>query len=187
MVMHNVANQLGNWRAVPESLYSGDGLPNWLEHSVLGSAIDVVALPLTITEGCDFYGYDLGEGGQQLAVGVAQPLSIIGFPFGITGGGAFGVWVQGTIATELDVDWNGLPAFLIDSRTRQGQSGSPVIAFHAGGAATLVGGMTVVGQGQLEKFMGVYSGRINAESDLGIVWKKAVVVDLVERGVPGTP
>jgi hypothetical protein len=187
MVMHNVANQLGNWRPVSERLYSTDGSPNWLEHSVFGPAIDVVALPLTITEGFDFYSYGLGEEGHQLAVGVAQPLSIVGFPFGITGGGAFGVWVQGTIATELEVDWNGLPAFLIDSRTRQGQSGSPVIAFHSGGAATLVGGTTALGLGKVEKFMGVYSGRINAESDLGIVWKKSVMLDLVERGVSGTP
>jgi len=71
---------------------------------------------------------------------VTSGLSIVGFPFGITGGGGLGVWVQGTIATEPSLDFDGMPRFLIDSRTRPGQSGSPVLAYHAGGALPMQGG-----------------------------------------------
>lgn len=30
------------------------------------------------------------------------------------------------------------------------------------------------------KFLGIYSGRINSESDLGIVWKASAIKELVQ-------
>jgi hypothetical protein len=35
-------------------------------------------------------------------------------------------------------------------------------------------------------FVGVYSGRINEQSDLGLVWKAAAVREIVEGGVRAT-
>jgi hypothetical protein len=185
-VLHHVAGRLGQWTAASELLYGADGGPKWLEHPLHGPNVDVVALPLTATAGFDFYGYDLWGADQPIAVGVTKSLFVIGFPFAITGGGALGVWVQGTVATEPQIDWQGVPAFLIDSRTRLGQSGSPVIAFHTGGAVAMEGGGTVLSTGQQERFVGVYSGRINSESDLGIVWKKTAVMEIIEGGRAGT-
>jgi hypothetical protein len=183
-VMQNNAGQPLSWHPVSETLYTQDGAPRWLEHPVHGGKVDVVALPLVITEGIEFYSYDPWSEAQQLVSGVSQPLFIIGFPFGVTGGGALGVWVQGTVATEAGIDWQGLPAFLVDSRTRSGQSGSPVIAFHSGGGAAAFenGGIAIATGQTYESFKGVYSGRINKESDLGIVWKKTAVVEIVEGG-----
>ena len=132
-----------------------------------------------------FYSYDPWSTGPAAAFGVGRPLSIIGFPFGITGGGALGVWVQGTVATEPGVNFDDLPCFLIDSRTRPGQSGSPVIAYHAGGGVLMEDGSTAFMGGPVERFLGVYSGRISDQSDLGFVWKEEVVRDIVERGVKG--
>lgn len=83
------------------------------------------------------------------------------------------MWVQGTIATEPELDFDGLPRFLIDSRTRQGQSGSPVLAYYSGGAVPMADGSTAIMGGPMEQFLGVYSGRINDQSDLGYVWKPA--------------
>jgi hypothetical protein len=183
--MHHVAGKPGEWMQATEPLYER-GVPKWFEHPAYGPAVDVVVLPLTVTDGFDFHGYDLWATDPQLAVGVARPLFIIGFPFGITGGGGLGVWVQGTVATEPDIDWHDNPAFLIDSRTRPGQSGSPVIAFHTGGAAAIEGGGTIINTEPMERFVGVYSGRINSESDLGIVWKKSAVVEIVEGNRVGT-
>jgi hypothetical protein len=34
--------------------------------------------------------------------------------------------------------------------------------------------------GPATKFLGIYSGRVNAESDLGIVWKASAIKELVE-------
>ena len=39
------------------------------------------------------------------------------------------IWTRGTIASEYQLDHDGLLLFLIHSRTRQGQSGSPVVFF----------------------------------------------------------
>lgn len=47
-------------------------------------------------------------------------------------------------------------------------------------------GSTAVLAGPLEQFVGVYSGRISDESDLGFVWKATVVREVVDSGVPGS-
>jgi hypothetical protein len=186
VVMHNQAGALGCWVPRTEPLYGASGDPRWLEHPTHRRAVDVVALELTQLDDVDIYAHDPWSAGPGLAMGVTTGLSIIGFPFGITGGGGLGVWVQGTVATEPDLDFEGLPRFLIDSRTRPGQSGSPVVAYHAGGAVPMKDGGTAVFGGPVEEFVGVYSGRISDQSDLGFVWKAAAVRDTVERGVRGS-
>lgn len=179
VVAQNVAGKLGNWELKPEDLNDADGNSRWLEHPVHGRKVDVVALPLENTTGVDLHSYDPWAEGLDVALGVSRGLSIIGFPFGLTGGGAFGIWVQGTIATEPEIDFEGLPSFLIDSRTRQGQSGSPVIFYSDGGMVPMADGSTAITGGEVTKLMGVYSGRINAQSDLGIVWKASVIADIL--------
>jgi hypothetical protein len=99
-VVHNVAGQLGQWAPKFEPLYDDSGDPLWLEHPAHGRKVDVVALPLTQTNGVDLYAYELGDPAQLILLRPAGGVSIIGFPFGMTGGGAIGIWVQGTIATE---------------------------------------------------------------------------------------
>ena len=83
-------------------------------------------------------------------------------------------------APHTALDWENLPRFLIDSRTRSGQSGSPVIAYSDGGAVPMADGSLAFMSGPMEQFFGVYSGRINAESDLGVVWKAQVVREVIE-------
>lgn len=184
-IAHNVAGQLGTWEWKHEPLYDHNGEPLWFEHPSHGRRVDVVALPLTDVSGMDVYPYDPASMGPGLAFGVGGFVTIVGFPFGITGGGAFGVWVQGAVATEPAIDFNDLPAFLVDSRTRQGQSGSPVLIYSSGGAVAMEDGSTAVIGGPAERFLGVYSGRITAESDLGIVWKAQAVVEIIDGRQPG--
>jgi len=183
LVMQNRAGQLGAWLPAPEALYDDNGFPLWLEHPE-HPEWDVVALPLKTTEGLDFYPHDPWEK-AFMVVSVTDPLSIVGYPFGVTGGGFFGVFTRGFIATEPILDWNNLPVFLIDSRTRSGQSGSPVIEFSPhGGVHHTAQGLTISG-GTVEHFFGVYSARINAQSDLGLVWKPKVIREIVEAHVRG--
>jgi hypothetical protein len=104
---------------------------------------------------------------------------VIGFPFGITGGGLLAVWATGFVASEPSVDFDNLPVFLIDCRSRPGQSGSPVVAYRGGGAVAMQGGGTSIFTGAVWRFLGIYSGRINEQSDLGIVWKAAAVQELI--------
>jgi hypothetical protein len=178
-IVHNVKGKLGVWHKVPEPLRDSGRQPLWYEHPTHGRKVDVVALPLTNLTDVDLHPHDASGGTHNFALGVSRGLSIIGFPFGMTGGGAFGIWVQGTIATEPEIDFNDLPCFLIDSRTRSGQSGSPVLFYSQGGMVPMADGGTSMFAGEVHKFMGVYSGRINEQSDLGLVWKARVVSEIL--------
>lgn len=183
-VAHNVNGQVA-WVEHEYELLTPHGEPRWVEHPVLRRRVDVVALRISPESGVQFYPYELDEEGDQLAAGMGEGLSIIGFPFGRTGGGRLAIWVKGWVATEPGVDFDGLPCFLVDSRTRPGQSGSPVIAFVAGGAARMESGSTNFYDGPITRFMGIYSGRISEESDLGVVWKRTTVAQVIRSGVPG--
>ena len=69
---------------------------------------------------------------------------------------------------------------LVDCRTRPGQSGSPVIAYRSGGAVRKVDGNTAIYTGPTWRLLGLYSGRINEQSDIGIVWKLSCIMKLIE-------
>lgn len=178
VVVHNRKNQLGQWVLRKESLYESD-TSLWVEHPVLGPKADFVALPLTELDDVDLFPYDPVNPGQPIFVGPADAVSVIGFPFGVTAGGAFGVWATGFLASEPTVNFNDLPIQLIDCRTRQGQSKSPILAYRSGGMVAMEDGSSAAFNGPAERFIGVYSGRINAESDLGFVWKAAAIAELV--------
>lgn len=178
VILHNRKSTLGQWVAKKESLYIND-IPRWIEHPTLGSRADFVALQLTNLSDVDLYPYDPFNVGTLIYIGPADAVSVIGFPFGISAGGAFGVWATGFLASEPVIDFNNLPIQLIDCRARQGQSGSPVIAYRNGGAVAMANGDTGVFTGPVERFIGIYSGRINSESDLGVVWKATAIAELI--------
>ena len=106
-------------------------------------------------------------------------MSVIGFPFGKSSGDGLPIWATGYMASEPNLDYEGKPVVLIDCRTRTGQSGSPVVSFRSDG---------VIGHNQFQgtwtapssDFLGLYCSRINAESDLGVVWKCSAIKELVE-------
>lgn len=179
MIWHNATNGVGNWISRLEPL-EANGVPTWHEHPLLGARADFVALPLTELVDVQLYPYDLTDAGPKIAVGPADAVSVIGFPFGMAAGGVFGVWATGFLASEPVVDFGGMPVQLIDCRPRQGQSGSPVVAYRNGGMVALEDGASAAFNGPVSRFLGIYSGRINAESDLGIVWKASAIRGLVQ-------
>lgn len=178
VVLHNRKGRLGESIRVSEPLFSNE-VPLWKEHPTLRGVADFIALPLTQLDDVELYPYNTEVEEYTVLVGLADTVSVIGFPFGLTAGGAFGVWATGFVASELDIDYNNLPVFLIDCRSRRGQSGSPVIAYRRGGIVTMTNHARIACDDPASRFMGVYSGRINAESDLGMVWKASAVNELV--------
>ena len=181
-ILHNKEGALGAWIAKTEALTAGSS-PLWHEHPSKNESIDVVALELTDLGGTDIHAYDPWSQTPDIALGPADELSIIGFPFGVSSSG-FPIWIKGAVATEPEVNHDGLPCFLIDSRTRPGQSGSPVIFYSAGGGTYRTkDGITHIGGGEIEQFCGVYSGRINRESDIGYVWKPQIVTDIIDQAL----
>lgn len=178
VILHNRANRLGEWIPKTESLFNGDE-PCWIEHPTFGSQFDFVALPLTQLDDVQLYPYNLDDKGPRIFFGPADTISVVGFPFGIQAGGSLAIWATGFIASEPTINFNNLPVFLIDCRSRPGQSGSAVIAYRSGGMIGLEDGSTAVYDGPIMRLLGIYSGRINEQSDIGIVWKAQAIQELV--------
>jgi hypothetical protein len=177
-ILHNRDGKLGQWVHKTEKLYTNDN-PRWAEHPTLAERVDAVALPLTDLTDVQLFPYDI-QGGQKIAVNPADAVSVVGFPFGLQAGGSLAIWATGFLASEMAIDFRGLPDFLIDCRARPGQSGSAVIAYRSGGAVAMEDGSTAIFGGPATRFLGIYSGRINDQSDLGIVWKATAVAQVLE-------
>jgi hypothetical protein len=190
---------LGSFTEVELPLVDDDERPLWLEHPQFGRQVDVAALrvpqgtdgisQITSSDGfastvrplINFYAADLANPDPAgIFVSIGERLSVVGFPIGEDVQG-FPIWTQGFVASEPDLRYRSLPCFLIDSRTRQGQSGSPVFFYSASGQYPSAVGVTTLGLSQINsRLMGVYSGRINAESDIGRVWTTQAVIEVVD-------
>ncbi len=183
--MHHSAAGLGSWLRVRESLYHPNGRPRWMEHSH-GRQIDVVALPLlAVDTSVALYPLDLDLADANVMAQPAMPVSIIGFPFGLTAAGSFPIWKMGHIASEPEIDYGNQPVFLVDATTRPGMSGSPVLLRVTSyrlrhGEATIQMGPPVT------RFMGIYSGRIHGEAEIGKVWRPEVISQIL-RAPTQTP
>jgi hypothetical protein len=178
VIHHNKKGKPGEWTHRVEKVRVDD-IPCWVEHPVLGSNADVVALKLQSLEDVDLHVYDSQNVGHDILVCPADPVSVVGFPFGLKTDG-FPIWATGFIASEPTVDLEGMPIQLIDCRSRKGQSGSPVVAYHGSGSIPIAVGTFSIMTEPAERFIGVYSGRINGESDLGIVWKASAINELIQ-------
>jgi len=172
--------QLGSWVAHDVELVDDSGRRRWLEHR-LGRQVDVVAIPLLTPPDTRVYDIDLALADFDLMIYPSEAVSIIGFPKGLTSAGRLPIWKTGHIASDIDIDWEGKPAFLIDATTKGGMSGSPVIAKRVCIYQTSHGNVI----GNAVRFLGVYSGRQIAESgiEVGFVWKpKAIFEVLASQG-----
>jgi hypothetical protein len=112
---------------------------------------------------------------------------VLGFPFGQITGAPAPVWKRGTIALDPTFNPEGLPKMFVDTATREGMSGSVVIARHV-----------IVNRGYLKKdgtrsqlflyatldiVLGIYSGRHYPDfekAQIGIVWKRRVIEETVQ-------
>lgn len=181
---HKNLDKLGEeWKEVKLPLYKEDGSPWWIEHPTLGSKADIVALNLKWGDDIVKYPYYLETDldNINLVIGPAETVSVIGFPFGISTHGKLPVWATGFMAQELSLITPEKPVFLIDCRSRQGQSGSPVIAYRPAGYRHEKDGKVVatLSANKAWEFLGIYSGRVNPESDLGKVWHVSAIKELL--------
>jgi len=176
-ICHNSAKGIGAFISVTESLLDPNDFPVWREHPQWGSQIDMVALPLTRLEGVKLYQYDV-TAQPQFRVGAGDRINVIGFPFGLRVAESFAVWATGYVASEPEFDVDQKPQFYIDCRARQGQSGSPVIAHRPDGIVGEQDGETFLARVK-PQLLGIYSGRLNKDSDIGVVWKKSAIYELL--------
>lgn len=180
-IIHHSSAKLGSWTKKSEALYNTDGAQRWLEHSQ-GRKVDVVLLPLkNIDSEVKIYPFDLNLANTDIIAEPAMPVSIIGYPLGIATGGNFPIWKTGHIASDPDLDYNNQPAFLIDATTREGMSGSPVVLRSSGVYRTRNGSRVLVQSGAATLFLGIYSGRIHKDSEIGMVWRPKAINEIASN------
>src|SRR5258708_4320322 len=183
-----VKGNIGEWTQPIEVLLYEDadstGAPDrpiWLELLAYRDKLDIVAIPVHIPEDGFARTIDAVDTMPLMHLPVGSEVFVLGYPKGIDGGGEFPIYKRASIATEPGVMRSGAPHILIDTATREGMSGAPVIAIMDGQIRT---------EGSRQyKFVGVYSGRLGADeiqAQLGIVWNAQLVDDIVKIGRQGT-
>ncbi len=180
LIWHH-GKRLGTWVRKREALYDQKGRKRWIEHK-RGRDVDLALLPLeVITNDIQLYPLELSMADVDMVPEVAMPVSIIGFPVGLTSAGFFPIWKTGHIASEPNLDYQGLPLFLIDATTRGGMSGSPVVLRMSGGYKTKNGSMIMSSSDYQTLFLGVYSGRLPGDSEIGRVWRPSLIKEILEK------
>ncbi|MEU8370067.1 serine protease [Micromonospora tulbaghiae] len=180
-----------SWMTAPEivtqELYDDDDNPLYLEDPSMidFETADVAALPLSPPRyGAIVRSYELTSLAE--CPSVTAPVWIIGYPAGSRSGGqSLAVWSRGSVATDPVTTWHG-DRFLIDSRTRPGQSGAPVISFVPAHSSYSPDGQTRHEFPASWKLLGLYSGRLpnfdKESSDLGSVWNTSVIRGVIQGG-----
>ena len=170
------------WRLHVQML-TVDGATTWVEHPRFGHRFDVVALPLAVPPDVQVFPYD-HDFGHDLALHPGSDVAIIGFPEGMAAAGLTPIWKAGSIACEPELTISASNFFWIDSNTRRGMSGAPVIARRFGGAL-MENGTYGVGAGIYDRNLGVYAGRAFDAPDmtLGRVWSWKGLQEIVVAAV----
>ncbi len=176
-------------------LYADDTLlePLWLEHPVHKRSVDVVALPLetSIVEKYALFPINAIQFDGAYRTEVADDAFVIGYPFSDITYLQLPIWKRASIASEPDVNIDQLPKMLVDTATRSGLSGSPVVMQRTGLHGMVDGKLSPeTSIGRIRNFIGVYSGRIGTgeiKAQLGIVWKAHVIDEILCGGVRGEP
>jgi hypothetical protein len=160
--------------------------PLWLIHSAQEMrAIDVVALPLDYedlkTKVTLLPVNELAPG--KIAIMIGMDVFILGYPFG-SKPPAFPVWKRGSIASEPDLVRLSTGYYLVDTASRPGMSGSPVI-LRSWSNHILESNMWTTTNYQLpiDRIIGVYSGRLRPEdAQIGIVWHVEYIDEIIDGG-----
>ena len=166
--------------------------PIWFEHPEYGSKVDVVAILIDedLSKKYQFFPINDVKFDDGVTPEVTDDVFVVGYPFTDLTYVQMPVWKRGSIATEPDINQDQTPKLYIDTATRPGLSGSPVIlqkiCMHGFGPE----GQTTpnTAYGRVRDFLGVYTGRIGEEemmAQLGIVWKSKVVADIIEGRIAG--
>ena len=169
------------------SLLKEDGQPAWFQHSS-GQKYDIAFMLVPPDAPFDIFPAIRSDETPNLRCTLGRDVFIIGYPLGVTKQPGLPIWKRGSIASEPELEADQLPIILVDSSTREGMSGSPVIAQAIDGAL-LDNGDTVVGSGPYVRFIGMYSGRYGTDVDdklsVGRVWKREVLEEMVRTLTPG--
>jgi hypothetical protein len=164
-----------------------DNKPLWYIYPGRQRGCDLVAMLLDIGNDLVANPYPINtlKSESDLAVRIGMDVYILGYPFGLEPPG-FPVWKRGSIASEPDLTKIGSGYMLVDTASRPGMSGAPVI--RRSWAAHLLddkdGGGISHDHVPQSKFVGVYSGRRYtkdpSDAQLGMVWPPGDIDDIID-------
>lgn len=159
---------------------------SWIQHPK-GQEIDVAAqeINIPIISSCVFINKLAST--PEMALNISDDVFVIGYPLGLTVSAYLPVWKRASIASDPSVSVKEKPLILVDTATRSGMSGSPVIIRKYDSFSNVDGGATL-STGPHSKFIGIYSGRLGKgelEAQLGLVWKAEVIEEILKNNVTG--
>jgi S1-C subfamily serine protease len=158
-----------------------DGKPLWLVHPN-GSRVDVVVLPIDLSsptapvELSPINSYT----SKPLRIQIGMEVFILGYPFGMDSPG-FPVWKRGTIASEPDLVHMTTGYYLVDTASRPGMSGAPVI-LRSWSNDYVEGSVRAFMDTPATNLIGIYSGRLYAAPDevqIGMVWHQSYIGEII--------
>jgi hypothetical protein len=159
--------------------------PRWLIHPY--HKVDVVAIPLQPPDQ-EIRFLPINKLGQDpLDIQIGMDVFVLGYPFGAPPP-SLPVWKRGSIASEPELARLGHNYFLIDSASRPGMSGAPVIRRSWGSHMLETGTLETLGSAT--KIVGVNSGRLATkdplDAQLGVVWPESFITEIIDNGVYDT-
>src|ERR1700730_14879715 len=122
----------------------------------------------------------------KLAIMIGMDVFILGYPFG-SKMPALPVWKRGSIASEPDMVRNYKDAtgyYLVDTASRPGMSGSPVI-LRSWSNHILESNMWTTTNDKLpiDRIIGVYSGRkYPTDAQIGVAWHVDYIDEIIDGG-----
>jgi hypothetical protein len=162
--------------------------PLWLVHP--GKRVDVAVLPLTFELRelvIALYPMNiLANAGLRIEIGME--VFILGYPFKLDPP-AYPVWKRGSIASEPQLAPITTNYMLVDTASRPGMSGAPVIRRSWSNHMVEPGLMAMVDT-PLNKFIGIYSGRLPtdhpSEAQIGLVWNGSLINEIIAGSIKDT-
>lgn len=175
-------------------LIGEDWQPIWNQHPVFGADMDFAKVPFNAPSNSlikSWHRTGPRTGPEETAwppLSPGQDVFIVGYPYRLTVGPSLPLWMRGTIASDPSFSYDegdkSYPLWLIDARTRPGQSGSPVMRYRPPGTLLFRNDGTPCRTiGSDSDLLGVYSGRTSKESDLGFVWSRCPTLWSVRAGL----
>ena len=173
-------------------LYEAFHEPLWIQHPhFFELRVDIAIIELTSASGlpdpADCLALNRYEEKPKLFSHVGSDVFIVGYPFFEFGDLLnFPIWKRGSIASEPLVGWKKRPIFLIDSASRPGMSGSPVVRKIFGPAPTPKdGGYEIKADNVMtQEFVGIYSGHLTTKNEgvtIGFAWYGNLVQEILQE------
>lgn len=154
--------------------------PLWLVDAEQGSDVDIAILPVTRPPNAQAYPINKLST-DHLPLSVGRDVFILGYPLGVEGVG-LPIWKRGSLASEWQIPREVQPYWLVDTASRPGMSGSPVIMRSYDDDKVGAKFMDYGNNGR-SHFLGLYSGRLNNDGEkdiqLGMVWSSLYIEPII--------